>query len=81
MTDRPVGVFRRTFEAKKFPTGSGIRADLNRNALTSEYSPSKRYIARVEIPESETHVAYTLSESFERKSDAEAWYASHGGKL
>ena len=37
---------RRTFEAKKFPKGSADRDRLNLDALTSEYSPSYKYLVR-----------------------------------
>lgn len=37
-------VIRRTFEAAKHPKGSEERARLNRDAQTSEYRPSRRYL-------------------------------------
>ena len=43
-TDKPITVHRRTFEAATFPKGSAERAEFNRDALTSEYYPSLRYI-------------------------------------
>lgn len=36
-------VFQRTFEAKKFPTGSEERKKLNLDNVTSEYMPSHKY--------------------------------------
>lgn len=35
---------KRTFEAKKYPKGSEQRKELNRNAETSEYMPSEKFI-------------------------------------
>jgi hypothetical protein len=37
-------IIRRTFEAAKHPPGSEERAQLNRDARTSEYMPSYRYL-------------------------------------
>lgn len=37
-------VIRRTFEAAQHPKGSDERARLNRDARTSEYMPSLRYM-------------------------------------
>ena len=39
-------VYRRTFEAKKYPKGSAERARLNGSPLTSEYRPFRRYVVR-----------------------------------
>lgn len=39
-----VRIVRRTFEATKYPIGSLQRKELNGNALTSEYYPSKKYL-------------------------------------
>ena len=39
-----IEVVRRTFEASKHPKGSEERARLNRDARTSEYMPSYRYM-------------------------------------
>lgn len=36
-------VFKRTFEAKKFPIGSKERAELNLDAVTSEYMVSYKF--------------------------------------
>lgn len=36
-------VFRRTFEAKKFPIGSKKRTELNLDVITSEYMVSHKY--------------------------------------
>jgi len=36
-------VFKRTFEASKYPKGSTARQRLNESVITSEYMPSYKY--------------------------------------
>jgi hypothetical protein len=60
MSEEPMTVQRRTFEAATHPKGSEERARLNCDALTSEYYPSKRYLtsdgrAHVTKREAEAH--------------------------
>ena len=37
-------IVKRTFEANKFPKGSTARKKLNKNPITSQYSPSDKFI-------------------------------------
>jgi hypothetical protein len=39
-------IHRRTFEAARHPVGAPLRAALNRDAVTSEYMTSQRYLVR-----------------------------------
>ncbi len=39
-----MNVFKRTFAARRHPPGSPLRTRLNRDARTSEYMPSHRYM-------------------------------------
>lgn len=39
-------IIRRTFEASKHPAGSAERIELNKDARTSEYQTSYRYLLR-----------------------------------
>jgi len=41
-----IEILRRTFEAANHPAGSDERSRLNRDTLTSEYYPSRRYMTR-----------------------------------
>ena len=54
-------IYRRTFEALKYPKGSDKRKELNDNAITSEYQTSKKNCL----------IDTKLSLSFNRKKDAE----------
>jgi len=46
MSTNTYTLHRRTFAAKSFEKGSAERDGLNRDSLTSEYYPSKKFIIR-----------------------------------
>ena len=58
-------VYRRTFEALKYPKGSAQRSELNKDWLTSEYMPSHKYGVR---NDDSSHTPFT----YRSKSEAEA---------
>jgi hypothetical protein len=68
-------ILRRTFQAAKANT-EAERAELNGDALTSQYYPSQRYLVREPFPNHPTqkHIGHT----FRTRKEAEAWVELHG---
>ena len=64
-------VLKRTFYAKQFPKGSKDRELLNCHTLTSEYSPSKKYVFYIHKEETERSLAHSLSYTYATKQEAE----------
>ena len=64
---------RRTFAATK-ATSEAERQELNRDALTSQYYPSHKYLVNWPI---NSQAQQFVSMTFPTKAKAEAWIADH----
>lgn len=72
-------IIKRTFEAAKYPKGSKEREELNSKAETSEYYTSKKYLAIIIFPETETHLQITRKQVFATKRECEDFISSKTG--